>query len=196
MSRAVTGGEVRARRRALGLSPADLARAVGTRAVLVGRWEREEAVPTPEEWERLAEALDLDAGAWVGWGAPSVAPFSVSPAPPPSEAPPAEGSLRGRLSSLLARVGGLLRALRPPLGSAGVGSGEPEATGSYLNDPAEQRRYALRWAVTLLVLGALAVGLVWALAELREGFGAFLDLFRGRPPGSGLTRALPGLLPG
>ena len=35
-----------------------------------------------------------------------------------------------------------------------------------------------------------------ALAELREGWGAFLDLFRGRPPGTGLTRALPYLVAG
>jgi len=194
MSRVFTGDELRARRRARGLSPADLAQAVGTRPVMVGRWEREEAVPTPEEWERLTEALGLDPGAWVGWAA-AEPPLLASPAPPPSEAPPADGTLRGRLSARLARVGGLLRALRPPLGSAGAGSDEPEAA-SYLDDPAEQRRYALRWAVTLLVLGALAVGLVWALAELREGFGAFLDLFRGRPPGSGLTRALPALLLG
>ena len=50
--------------------------------------------------------------------------------------------------------------------------------------------------MTLLLLGVLAVGLVWALMELRGSLGAFLDLFRGRPPGTGLTRALPYLLAG
>jgi len=65
-----------------------------------------------------------------------------------------------------------------------------------LDDPVEQRRYALRWALTLLALGALAIGLIWALGELQEGWSAFLDLFRGGPPGTTSTRALPWLLVG
>ncbi len=68
-----------------------------------------------------------------------------------------------------------------------------QSYGYYLDDPVEQRRYFWRWAFTLIVLGALAVGLIWALGELQEGWGAFLDLFRARPPGSGMTRALPSL---
>jgi hypothetical protein len=77
-------------------------------------------------------------------------------------------------------------------------AGEDEdgpAAASYLDDPAEQRRYALRWALTLAILAALAIGLVWALLELREGWGAFLDLFRSKPPGGGAALTVIGLLP-
>jgi hypothetical protein len=63
--------------------------------------------------------------------------------------------------------------------------GEP----SYLDDPVEQRRYALRWALTIVVLGVLAIGLVWALGQLGEGWGALLDLFRSHPATGGMTNA-------
>ena len=48
-------------------------------------------------------------------------------------------------------------------------------------------------ALTLAVLGALALTLVWAWGELGDGWGAFIDLFRGDQPAEDLTDAL-GLL--
>ncbi|MFH1330074.1 MAG: helix-turn-helix transcriptional regulator [Actinomycetota bacterium] len=210
MSLAVMGRDLRSRRRALGLTQAALAEAVGTRPVMVGRWERGEALPSIDEVIRLSEALDLDPAVAAGWSAvvlrsgPDPAPGAAASGPTPASAA-APAAPRGwsrrlpRLSSLVAVARRRQAALLP--GDSGDNAVSP-APGprlpgeSYLDDPVEQRRYTLRWALTLLVLGALAIGLVWALGELREGWGAFLDLFRGRPPGSGLTRAVPWLLAG
>jgi transcriptional regulator with XRE-family HTH domain len=194
---AMMGLDLRARRRALGLTQVALAEAVGTRPVMVGRWERGEALPTIDEALRLAEALDLDPAAAAGWSAPAVSssPDPV-PAPPPGEevptAPTGSSLPRwlGRLTALWAA-----RPLRRTEEERALSRERPPGE-SYLDDPVEQRRYALRWALTIVVLGALAIGLVWALAELWEGWGAFLDLFRDRPPGSGVTGALPHFLAG
>jgi transcriptional regulator with XRE-family HTH domain len=196
----VMGRDLRARRRALGLTQAGLAAAVGARPVLVGRWERGEALPSLEEAARLAEVLGLDPATAAGWTA--VARRTEAgpiPAPPPAEgaARPARARPRWlrRLSALVARH----RASGTVPGEADDNAVFPSPrrrhSGEYyLDDPVEQRRYLWRWALTLIVLGALAVGLIWTLGELRSGWGAFLDLFRGRPPGAGLTRALPLLL--
>ena len=201
------GRELRDRRRALGLTAAGLAEAVGTRPVALGRWERGEARPTLDEVMRLAGILNLDPAVEAEWSA-MAAPPAPEPTPvpaagaevvaagPPSATEPSRPEGLRRLSALLAiwrrRPGGL------PDEAAGEdvrrGPGPSPSGGSYLDDPAEQRRYALRWALTLLVLGALAVGLVWALWELRGSWDALLDLFRGRPAGPGVTRALPWLL--
>ena len=199
MTLAVMGRDLRARRRALGFTQAGLAAALGTRPVMVGRWERGEALPSLEEALRLAEILDLDPAVAAGWSAVARRVTGEGPAAKADAGPSAPALPRrpGRLSAWWARA------------RAGVGLGgaveenavfpvpRPRQPGeSYLDDPAEQRRYLLRGALTLLMLGLLAVGLIWALWELREGWGAFLDLFRGPRPGTGLTRALPLLLPG
>jgi len=193
---AMMGRDLRARRRALGLTQVALAEAVGTRPVMVGRWERGEALPTMDEARRLAEVLDLDPATAAGWGAPALPPSpDAVPAPLPEEA--AAAPARRWLPLWLARLKAAwaARPLRRTEEEKARLQERPPGE-SYLDDPAEQRRYALRWAVTLLLLGVLAVGLVWALAELWEGWGTFLDLFRGRPPGTGQTRALATLLVG
>jgi transcriptional regulator with XRE-family HTH domain len=185
---ATLGGELRARREAAGLTRAGLAGAAGTRPVLVGRWERGEALPTPEQVARLAEVLELDPATAADWTARvlPVLPEPLPAGPLPGEAPVARSPWR--------RLGGRLlswwRARRSPgEGPAGEDQAGPSA-GSYLGDPVERRRYALRAALTLAALAALAIGLVWALLELREGWGAFLDLFRSRPPGTDAAGAL------
>ena len=117
------------------------------------------------------------------------------PAPPPAEEGPAPA--RRALPRWLTRLTAawVARPLRRTEEERALLRERPPGE-SYLDDPGEQRRYTLRWALTLLVLGALAIGLVWALGELLEGWSAFLDLFRGRPPAAGLVRALPRLLAG
>ncbi|MBM3694976.1 MAG: helix-turn-helix transcriptional regulator [Actinobacteria bacterium] len=196
MSLALMGRDLRARRRALGLTQVALAEAVGTRPVMVGRWERGEALPSADEVMRLAEALELDPAVAAAWGGVARRPPAM-PAPPPAEsgAGPRWAGLRQAISLFSARWGVRRRPWGSIPGDAGDGAvfpspGVPRLGESYLDDPMERRRYTLRWVLTLLVLGALAVGLVWALGELHQGWGAFLDLFRGRPPSTGLTRAL------
>ena len=196
MTLAMMGRDLRARRRAVGLTQVALAEAVGTRPVMVGRWERGEALPTMDEALRLAEVLDLDPSVAAGWSA-----LALSSSPDPVPAPPAGGggALRrvGPCPRWLTRLSAVwaARPLRRTEEERALPRERPPGE-SYLDDPGEQRRYTLRWALTLLVLGALAIGLVWALGEFLEGWCAFLDLFRGRPPGTGLTRALPHFLAG
>jgi transcriptional regulator with XRE-family HTH domain len=178
----------------MGLTQVALAEAVGTRPVMVGRWERGEALPTMDEARRLAEVLDLDPATAAGWGAPALLPSAdVVPAPPPEEAAAAPARRWPFLWFARLKAAWAARPLRRTEEEEARQRERPSGE-SYLDNPAEQRRYTLRWAVTLLLLGVLAVGLVWALMELRESWGAFLDLFRGRPPGAGLTRALAYLL--
>jgi TRAP-type mannitol/chloroaromatic compound transport system permease small subunit len=53
---------------------------------------------------------------------------------------------------------------------------------SYLDDPAERRRYALRLLATVLVMMVMVLVLIWALGQLGGAWGSFLDLFhRGEP---------------
>jgi transcriptional regulator with XRE-family HTH domain len=207
VSLAVMGRDLRSRRRALGLTQAALAEAVGTRPVMVGRWERGEALPSLDEVIRLSEVLDLDPAVAAGWSAVALRPApdpgqgAAVPGAPPASAPAAPREWSRRLS----RLSGLVAMRRNRWGQLPGDFGDnavfpapgPRLPGeSYLDDPVEQRRYTLRWALTLLVLGALAIGLVWALGELQDGWTAFLDLFRGRPAGGGMTRALAWLLAG
>jgi transcriptional regulator with XRE-family HTH domain len=197
VSPATMGRDLRARRRALGLTQAEVAEAAGTRPVMVGRWERGEALPTSDEVIRLAEVLDLDPAAAAEWSAVAWRPAPTSDGPPnaPETPDPPEGRSRPqwlvRLSARASAWRSRLAPLRGQGGKAAFSTPGPRRPGeSYLDDPVEQRRYAVRWALTLLVLGALAIGLVWALGELRQGWDAFLDLFRSRPPGAGPTSAL------
>lgn len=196
MTLAMMGRDLRARRRAAGLTQVALAEAVGARPVMVGRWERGEALPTRDEALRLAEVLNLDPSVAAGWSALAVSssPDPV-PAPPPVEEAPIQA--RRALPRWLTRLSAVwaARPLRRTEEERALSRERPPGE-SYLDDPGEQRRYTLRWALTLLVLGALAIGLVWAMMELREGWGAFLDLFRGPRPGTGLTRSLALLLVG
>jgi transcriptional regulator with XRE-family HTH domain len=193
VSPATIGRELRARRRALGLTQAEVAEAAGTRPVMVGRWERGEALPGLDEVIRLGEILDLDPSVAAGWRAVALRSAPAPEGPPDALEAPDPSAARSRprwLAHLSARASAWRS--RPVPWRPAPGPRPPGE--SYLDDPVEQRRYAIRWAMTLLVLGALAIGLVWALGELRQGWAAFLDLFRSRPPGSGLTSALALLL--
>jgi transcriptional regulator with XRE-family HTH domain len=182
---AAMGGELRARRQAREITRAALAEAVGSRPVIIGRWERGEAVPTAEQARALVRVLELDPREAADWEA---AAQSVALAGPE---PVAEARWAGPRRRLAARwkvavssLGGR-RPVEEPGGQA------PDAAGrSYLDDPAEQRRYARRWALTLAILAALAVALIWALGELADGWRALVELFRSGPATDGPAGAL------
>ena len=170
------GGELRTRRRARGVTRAALAQALGTRPVIIGRWERGEAIPGPAQAQALAAALDLPPEAAAAWRA----------AAEQAAAEPGRGwRLPGRDAVVIPAAG--------PGFSPGAAA-EP-LPASYLDEPAERRRYTLRWALTLIILGALALALIWALGELGDGWRAVVDLFRDGSPADELPGAWgPGLL--
>jgi transcriptional regulator with XRE-family HTH domain len=165
------GEELRACRRARGIPRAALAQALATRPVIIGRWERGEAVPNPDQARALAALLDLPAEAAADW---------LSAA----EQVEAEADRGWRLP-------GRGSARWPSSGAAGTVPGPKPAAGprSYLDDRGERRRYLLRWALTLAILGALAIGLMWALGELGDGWRAVVDLWRDNSPADDLTGA-------
>ena len=113
----------------------------------------------------------------------------IRPGPAAREA--AAAPARGWLPLWLPRLGGAGGAAAAGDGGRdGAAAGAPPGE-SYLDDPVEQRRYALRWALTFLVLGVLAIGLVWALGS-SGGLERLSGPVPGAPSGAGLTRALPG----
>lgn len=171
------GGELRACRRARGIPRAAVARALATRPVIIGRWERGEAVPNPDQARALAALLDLPAEAAAAW---------LSAA----EQAEAEADRGWRLP-------GRGSAWSPSSGASVPfpGSDPEPIPRSYLDDRGERRRYALRWALTLVILGALAIGLIWALGELGSGWRAVVDLWHDDPRVDDLTGAW-GLLSG
>lgn len=187
MTLAAMGAELRARREARGVTRAALAEAVGSRPVMVGRWERGEAVPTREEARALARVLELPPGEAGGWEAAAEA-----------------GAWAGESTWWAGRragspfrwrwwrgVGSFLGRGRP---ADEPGGREADAAPrSYLDDPAEQRRYAIRWGLTLVALAAMAVAAIWLLGELTDGWRAVLELFRSRPVEAG-SAAVPALL--
>ncbi|HUU60963.1 MAG TPA: helix-turn-helix transcriptional regulator [Acidimicrobiia bacterium] len=176
LSLTALGGELRTRRSARGLSRATLAQAVGTRPVIIGRWERGEAIPTPEQVRALVEVLELPPSLTADWAAAAErVGLAIGPGGPPA---PTQAAARGewwlprrRSPARLTAPADERPASAPPVG----------AHPSYLDDPAEQRRYALRWAVTLVILGALAILLIWSLGELADGWRALIELFRTGP---------------
>jgi len=169
---AAMGSELRARRRARELTRAALAEAVGTRPVILGRWERGEAVPTAEQAQGLAEVLDLPSGVAADWAA-----LAEQAGGGAGEGPGRGWRLPGRRAA-----GGRPAPADQSAPGAPPASPRVAAYHSYLDDPAEQRRYILRWALTLVILGALAVWLIWALGELAEGWRGLVELFRTVPP--------------
>jgi len=183
-SLAALGAELRARRSARGLTCAALAQAVGTRPVIIGRWERGEGAPTREQVQVLADVLELPPALAARWEAATerAGPSAETDGPPG----PAQATAR-REWWLPGRA-----AVPPAMPAAGgrPGTRAGAAGWSYLDDPAEQRRYALRWALTLVILGVLAVCLLWALGELADGWRAVIELFRSGPPAGGLAAAL------
>jgi transcriptional regulator with XRE-family HTH domain len=184
-SLAALGGELRARRNARGLTRAALAQAAGTRPVIIGRWERGEGAPTREQLQMLAEVLELPPALAAGWEAAAErAGLSAEAGGPPG---PAQAAAR-REWWLPGRRAAVAPAMPANGGRPGKRGGG--ADWSYLDDPAEQRRYALRWAVSMVILGALAVCLIWALGELADGWRALIELFRSGPPAGGPAAAL------
>lgn len=182
------GVELRARREARGITRSALAEAVGSRPVIVGRWERGEAVPTPEQARVLVQVLSLPPGEAAGWEAVARAGVGAGEEPPPGER---RAESRRRIAAWWPAVRSALGRGRPP-GEPGEPGGE-SAYRSYLDDPAERRRYTTRWLLTMAALAALAIALVWALGELAVGWQALLDLFRSGPPAGGPARALSSL---
>jgi len=188
LSLTALGGELHGRRSARGMSRATLAHAVGVRPVIIGRWERGEGIPTPGQVRALAGLLELPPALAADWEAAAERAGLVAGAHEPGA--PAQASARREwwlpwrrnLARLAARAGE-----RP------ADAGPDGACGSYLDDPAERQRYTLRWAVTLVILGALAILLVWALGELADGWRALIDLFRSGP-GTGGEASAFGLL--
>ena len=168
---AAMGGELRARRRARGVTRAALAQALGTRPVNIGRWERGEAVPGPGQARALAAALDLPPEPAAAWLAASEL----------------VGADPGRGWRLPGRDAVVIPVALGPGPSPGAATEPPPA--SYLDEPAERRRYTLRWALTLVILGVLAIALIWALGELGDGWRAVVDLFRDGPPAEELPGA-------
>ncbi len=167
------------------MSRAALAAAVDSRPVIIGRWERGEEVPTPEQARALARTLSLPAGEAVAWETAAQAAALAGEEPGPGErlAEP-----RRRPAAWWQQVMSVLGRGRP---ADEPGGREADAAyRSYLDDPAEQRRYTIRWVLTMAVLAALAIALIWALGELADGWGAVLDLFRSRPAVGGPAGAL------
>jgi len=231
VTRAEMGGDLRARRRARGMTQARLAGMVGVRPLVLGRWERGEAVPTRDQIRLLAETLDVDPAVAVAWAEtagradrtePSTAvrivqalggsdPWGDLPSPivaTPRERRPWWLFSSGRRSTGAAE--GPTRSTTPPSAVVAMPAPHPRLATQpdgdvfpapaprvvetpYMDDPEQQRVYTVRSALTLAVLGALALTLVWAVGELSDGWGAFLDLFRGDDAAGGLTDAL-GLL--
>jgi transcriptional regulator with XRE-family HTH domain len=182
---AAMGVELRARREARGITRSALAEAVGSRPVIVGRWERGEAVPTPEQAQVLVRVLDLPPGEAAGWEAAARAGVMAGEEPPPGER---RIKPRRRTAAWWPAVRSALGRGRP--GGESGGPGADAAYRSYLDDPAEQRRYTVRWVLTMAALAALAIALVWALGELADGWRALLDLLRSRPATGGPAGAL------
>lgn len=180
----VLGGELRAWRQARGLNRATLAQAVGTRPVIIGRWERGEGTPTPAQVRVLADVLELPSSLAADWEAAAERVGSAAGAGGAPSMGRGEWWLPWRQS--LARLAG-------PGGEQPLDTDPTGDPPSYLDNPAERRRYTIRWAVTLAILGALAILLVWALGELADGWRALLDLFRSGPATGGGTSAF-GLL--
>jgi transcriptional regulator with XRE-family HTH domain len=176
------GRALQVRRCDLGLSRAAVAQATGTRPVVVGRWERGESAPTPEEAGRLATVLRLDPSVTEAWSAPSSPPVTHEAPPPPRRRLlglfPRRRITSGEVASAAGRRPSGLRSLIPWTGRTVLVAPPPAHPPSYLDEPAERRRYLVRWAVTLLVLGALAILLVWAVGQLLGTWGSFLDMFR------------------
>jgi len=167
------------------MTRAALATAVDSRPVIIGRWERGEAVPTPEQARTLARMLGLPVGEAAAWEAAAQAAALAGEDPGAGEG---LGQPRRRPPAWWQQVRSVLGRGRPT-GEPG-GRDADAAYPSYLHDPAEQRRYTVRWVLTMAVLAALAIALVWLLGELADGWGAVLDLFRSRPAGNGPPRAL------
>jgi transcriptional regulator with XRE-family HTH domain len=167
------GGELRTRRRARGISRTVLAEAIGSRPVIIGRWERGEGVPTPEQAQALIRALALDSGAAVDWEAAALAGALSG----------GEGRSGGEAARPRGRrwAGGWAAAGSRLWGGRSTGASPDRALSSYLDDPAEQRRYVRRWVLTLAILGALAIALIWAFGELADGWRALVELFRSGP---------------
>ncbi|MBP1632081.1 MAG: Helix-turn-helix domain [Acidobacteria bacterium] len=183
LSPTALGGELRSRRSARGLSRAAVAHAVGARPVIIGRWERGEGAPTPGQVRALADLLELPPDLAAHWEAAAERAGPVTGADEPGA--PAQAS--GRREWWLPRRRSPAR-LAARAGERPADAGPDGAYRSYLDDPAEQRRYTLRWAVTLVVLGALAILLIWALGELADGWRALIDLFRaGTSTGDGAS---------
>jgi transcriptional regulator with XRE-family HTH domain len=177
VSLAAMGGELRARRRARGLTRATLAEAVGARPVIIGRWERGEGIPTPEQARGLAEALELPPTVAADWE--SVAERAGLMLGGEAQPRPTWARARRDWWRPGRRGAGLPTS---PADERARNALPAAAYHSYLDDPAEQRRYTLRWALTLVILAALAVCLVWALVELAQGWRALVELFRTGPP--------------
>ncbi len=203
MVRIAGGLDLKVYRTARGLSQAALAAAVGVRPLVVARWERGESVPTDAQVEGLAQALDvepLEVSRWfegvargAGVATPSGGDSSGRGADPwTSRASPDRSGRGGFLRSRLR----MLR-IRPPSGPGGAWAfpsrSSRRVVRSYLNDPVERRRYALRLAATILVMLALMLALVWALGQLSSAWGSFLDLFRDTEPSTSSQAAV--LLP-
>lgn len=224
------GHDLRARRRARGMTQARLAGMVGVRPLVLGRWERGEAVPTRDQVNRLAEILDVDPAAAAAWREaagradrtePSTAvrivqalgtesdPWGDLPTPVvigtrddrrwwqkgfrrPRPAP-RTASARGPRSEVVAMPAPQPRLTHDPDGDVFPAPAARTARVPYMEDPDQQRIYTLRAGLTLAVLGGLAIALVWAWGQLGDGWGAFIDLFRGDEPVTELTGAL-GLL--
>jgi transcriptional regulator with XRE-family HTH domain len=176
------GRALQVRRCDLGLSRAAVAQATGTRPVVVGRWERGELAPTLEEAERLAAVLRLDPSVTEAWAAPSSPPVTHEAPPSPPRRFlgffPRRPTASADAASAAGRRSSVLRGLVPWTGRTVLVAPPPVHPPSYLDEPAERRRYAVRWAVTLLILGALAILLVWAVGQLLGTWGSFLDMFR------------------
>ena len=177
LSLTALGGELRGRRSARGLSRTTVAHAVGVRPVIIGRWSGVRGSPPRGRCESWRICSGLPPALAADWEAAAERAGLVTGAAEPGA--PAQASVRREwwlpwrrnLARLAARAGE-----RP------ADAGPDGAYGSYLDDPAEQRRYTLRWAVTLVILGALAILLIWALGELAEGWRGLIDLFRAGPP--------------
>ena len=218
VTRSEMGSDLRARRRARGMTQARLADTVGVRPLVLGRWERGEAAPTRDQIRLLVEILDVNSATATSWAESAGRTDRPEPStvvrivqalggsdpwgdlPSPIVTTPQKDRRRWPFSFGRRSAGGAedsIRSAAPPR-SVGVTKPAPHprltsqpdgdarpppvrrvTETPYMDDPEQQRVYTVRSALTLVVLGALALALVWAVGELSDGWGAFLDLFRG-----------------
>lgn len=205
VERTVSGPDLaiglRQARRVRGMTSAALAEAVGVRPSDVSRWERGEAVPPPTRIRAIARALGVDqrtmlawiagAGAWEAPDADEVEividlappdPFVLITAVPAPVRPRPEPSAVSPQRAPVGRPRPVASVFPTPRTSLGADTHIYAAATGFRREPHPRVAGLARMARTVGGLVVLALILVWAVGQLGDGLGQWVDLF-GTPPG-------------